>query len=195
MQTTALNLARELARLALIVAVAVVAMIGARASGSAAADDADGVPLSTELGTSWQIVSGYNISTHTGEDPHALDIVRVDAKTAGSAVLSPVAGQVRYVSDSCISVEDRDAPRHLLCHLWVIKGLERGDMVAEGTRLGSVAPPGYAGNNGLAHIHYALHRGFGGETVQTLPFTGKYALEGVNLINTGKFNEHAGRTF
>ena len=48
----------------------------------------------------------------------------------------------------------------LLCHLFPASGLSRGDMVLEGDLLGTVAPEFFAGNNGLAHIHYALHNHF-----------------------------------
>ncbi|HJN94038.1 MAG TPA: hypothetical protein QGF05_15145, partial [Dehalococcoidia bacterium] len=46
----------------------------------------------------------------------------------------------------------------------------------------------------LPHIHYALHRHFS-SGLQTVPFTGEYALEGRNLFDTSQANEHVGATF
>ena len=151
-----------------------------------------GVPLPAEFGSEWVVVAGYNTFSHTGHDPDALDIVRVDGQTAGSLVLAPVGGRVRYAGSDCVSIEDASSLSHLLCHFWPLPGLERGTEVVAGQILGEVAPDGFAGNNGIAHIHYAVHRDGQGETV---PFSGAYALEGVELRNSGQWNEHATRAF
>lgn len=165
-------------------------------SGGAAAQSPGGVPLPAEAGTTWEIVAGYSTATHTGEDPHAIDIIRKDATTAGSLVLSPVSGRVRYVSSDCVSVRDVNGFSHLLCHVWAVDGLARDDVVEQGDLLATVAPPYYANNGGLDHIHYAIHYSDrGGRITDTIPFTGEYALEGVNLTYTGAYNEHAGRQF
>jgi hypothetical protein len=58
--------------------------------------------------------------------------------------------------------------------------------------LGTVATPYYTGNDGLAHIHYAIHRDGQDHTV---PFIGSCALEGMNLVNDGTYNGHANRSF
>jgi len=89
-------------------------------------------------------------------------------------------------------VEDGAGLSHLLCHFFPDPGFERGTQVVAGQRLGVVAPDGFAGNNGIAHIHYAVHQDSNG---RTLPFSWDYALEGVNLLNSGAWNEHANRTF
>ena len=153
---------------------------------------AAGVPLPADFGSQWVVIAGYNTYTHTAGDPDALDIVRLDAPTSGSRVLAPVAGTLRYVGSDCASVRAADGLTHLLCHFFPLPGLERGMDVGLGQVLAEVAPDGFAGNNGIAHIHYAIHRNGQG---QTLPFSGAYALEGFELANTGAWNEHANRAF
>jgi hypothetical protein len=151
----------------------------------------EGVPLPAAEGTRWEIVGGYNTATHHSGDPHAIDLVRADGVTTGSEVRAPASGRVASVGGDCLTI--RAEISHLICHLLPGSQLSRGDMVSEGALLGTVAPAYFAGNNGLPHIHYALHRDFR-SGLQTLPFTGEYALEGRNLFDTGEANEHAGLT-
>ena len=151
----------------------------------------DGIPLPADEGTRWEIAGGYNTATHHREDPHAIDLVRVDGETTGSPVRAPVSGLVAYIGGNCVEV--RADITHLICHLFPAASLSRGDLMSEGAFLGTVAPAYFAGNNGLPHIHYALHRHFG-SGLQTVPFTGPYALEGRNLFDTGQANEHSGLT-
>lgn len=174
------------ALLSLTMVVAIAALTPAPAQAVA------GVPLPAEFGSEWVVIAGYNTTTHTAHDPDALDIVRTDAPTAGTVVRSPVAGTVRYSGGDCLSVRDASGLSHLLCHVFADAGIERGQSVGVGHRLGVVAPDGFAGNNGIAHIHYAVHQSGNG---RTLSFTGAYALEGQNLFNSGVWNEHANRTF
>ena len=140
---------------------------------------AAGVPLPADFSSEWVVIAGYNTYTHTAGDPDALDIVRLDAPPPGSRVLAPVAGTLRYVGSDCASVQAADGLTHLLCHFFPLPGLERGMDVGQGQVLGEVAPDGFAGNNGIAHIHYAIHRNGQGQTV---PFSGAW-------------NEHANRAF
>ncbi|MEE9277852.1 MAG: M23 family metallopeptidase [Dehalococcoidia bacterium] len=155
-----------------------------------------GVPLPAEAGSQWRIVAGYNTGSHTGSDPHALDIVREDAPTAGSLVLAPVAGEISWLSSDCIVLRDGAGLAHLLCHVWTLDGVARGQTVAQGQPLATVAPAGFTGNGGLSHIHYAVHHTAGsGQLQNTVPFVGVYALEGRDLFDNGLFNEHMGQRF
>ncbi len=148
-------------------------------------------------GTEWQIAAGYNTATHSaadGGDPYAIDIVRTDAATAGTPVLAPLDGTVAWLDPDCLELTDRAGMRVLLCHFFHDPGVHDGLPVARGQRLGTVAPAGQAGNNGLAHIHVAVHYDHvnGGVTV---PLAGAYAMEGTALPAVTTFNAYAGTTF
>ena len=180
---------------AILIGIAVVTVIVGAGPASVARADG-GVPLPAPAGTVWQIIAGYNTGTHHSEDPDALDMVRIDGATAGTPVLAPISGQLTYVGPECLTIRDSAVMNHLLCHFWPLPGMARGVNVTAGSVLGTMAPAGYAGNNGVAHIHYAVHHALGGGFIGlSVPFTGSYALEGFPLPNTGGYNEYAGRTF
>lgn len=147
-------------------------------------------------GSHWEVLAGYNTATHEGVDPYALDVWRMDAETGGTPVLAPMSGEIRYISDTCIGLQD-DAVEFLLCHIFVDSGLDEGDDVVVGEVLGVVAPDGEAENNGIAHIHLQLNERDDEpwETGDPLPFAGQYAIEGVNFAATDEVNAHSGRGF
>ena len=147
-------------------------------------------------GTTWSIVAGYNTATHLDDDPHAVDLVREDAPTAGTPVLAPLPATVTWRSSSCLVLRDSHGFATLLCHLFPRADLAVGDAVGTGSLLGEVAPAGAAGNDGLAHIHVAVHYTLGaGQLQATIPLTGAYALEGRDLPPTNTFNAYAGEQF
>ena len=155
-----------------------------------------GFPLPASASSVWSIVGGYNTGSHFGDDPHAIDIVREDDFTAGSTVLAPIDGTISFVSTECLTINHGDGLAVLLCHLFPDPSLFRGLPVQEGRFLGTVAPAFFAGNGGLAHMHLAVHATRGSGLIQgTVPLTGKWALEGVDLPWTGAFNAHAGARF
>ena len=158
-----------------------------------------GVPLPAEAGSEWRIVAGYNTGTHSeadGHDPHAIDIVREDAATGGSAVLAPTSGSVSFISSDCLSIRDGAGMEHLLCHIKPTEGLRRGAQVVIGEQVGIVWQDGQGKNGGLAHIHYAVHQSRGGGRLgETVPFTGAYAIEGVELLAGSGFNLHGDERF
>jgi hypothetical protein len=144
-------------------------------------------------GTEWAVLAGYNTVTHSqadGNDPWALDLQRVDAPTDGSIVLAPLSGTVSYVSSSCVTIRDTAGTRVMMCHILAPQSL-RNTSVSRGQQIGTVAPAGQAGNNGVAHIHFALSNAAG----SPLPFTGAYAIEGVELPPTDQPNAYAGVQF
>ncbi len=176
---------------ALLAALAAAGLLGARAAG--------GVPIPAEAGTQWEIVAGYNTGTHSdadGGDRQAIDLVRTDAATAGSAVLSPTSGSISYASSDCLSIRDAAGMEHLLCHIQPADGLRRGSQVVIGEHVGTVWADGLGNNGGLAHIHYAVHHSRGsGYMGETVPFVGAYAIEGVELQDGSDFNLHGGAAF
>ncbi len=169
--------------------------------GSSPAHSQGGVfPLPADAGTVWVIAAGYNTGSHSvadGNDPHAIDIVREDrALTAESVVRSPIAGTVSYVSNDCLTIDNGAGLAVLLCHLFPDHSLYRGLPVEVGHDLGPVAPAYHANNGGLPHIHLAVHHTTGGGRLGgSIPLIGAWALEGIDLPDTGQFNTHAGTRF
>ncbi len=180
----------------ILAALAMPSLVNADDSARAAENDL-GFPA--PAGTHWKIIAGYNTYTHNPSDrypdPHAIDVVRTDGPTEGTVVLSPWDGVLSWSSNSCVTIRNGDFSV-LLCHLFPDPGLQRGQSVARGQPLGVVAPPFYAGNNGLAHLHIAVHRTHGSGLIEgTVPFVGRFALEGTELADTSEPNAHAGVTF
>ena len=174
-----------------------VAALGVGLGGKPAQAAHVGLRFPIPAGQVWQICCGYNTGTHTDIDPHAIDLVRVDGPTAGSTVLAPISGRVSGTTSgsSCITIRDSHGLIILICHVYAVAGLRSGDNVITGQEIATVAPAGEAANNGLAHIHLAIHRSFNSGVVQTVPFTGDYALEGVEMADTTQRNAYAGQQF
>jgi len=133
------------------------------------------------IGTQWEVLSGYNTPTHQGVDPYALDLWRIDAETGGTPLLSPMSGTLGYMSDTCISVRTPEV-NLLMCHVHALPGLQRGDTITVGQRLGTVANDGEAENGGTAHIHLQLNARGDQGTGESLPFTGAYDQQPVTLV-------------
>ncbi len=183
---------------AVAVLVAVGLMVVCLAAGQPARAGAAevGLRFPAPAGTEWEVIGGYNTVTHEGVDPYALDLSRTDrSKTGGTPLLAPISGRMGYISDTCVSVRN-DEINVLMCHVFADPGLERGQQVQVGDRLGTVAPDGEAENNGIAHIHLQVNvagsRGSGGDPV---PLTGAHALEGVSLPPTATYNAYYLRRF
>ncbi len=157
--------------------------------------DAEAAPLGLKLpalaGTQWKAASGYNTATHLGVDPYALDLVRADgAPTAGSPVLAPVSGTLGGggTSQDCAWIRASEVTV-LICHI-ITEPYARNATIVQGQLLGTVAPEGQKGNNGLAHIHLAVN--LGGSSGTSLPFDGDYTLDGVRFPATTEANAYSG---
>ena len=183
----------RLAVLALTTAVVSLCFLaGARAEG--------GVPVPAPAGTEWEIVAGYNTASHSeadGQDPHAIDIVRVPREaTAFTSVLSPVDGVVAWRDWDGLSITDAAGFDHLLVHVEPLGHIRRGTVVAVGDPIATVCPAYNCTNGGLAHIHYAVHESRGGGYLgRSIPFAGRYAVEGRDLPWRNEHNLHVGVRF
>ncbi|MDE2891631.1 MAG: hypothetical protein OXN86_03900 [Chloroflexota bacterium] len=159
-----------------------------------------GVPIPAPAGTMWSIVAGYNTSTHSvsdGNDPHAIDLVRVPREeTAFTSVLAPVNGTVAWRGWDGLSITDAAGFDHVLAHVAPLDHIQRGVRVQVGEQVATVCRAYECRNNGLAHIHYAVHRSQGGGYLgPSVPFTGEYAIEGRELHEGDAYNLHAGVEF
>ncbi|MYD74395.1 MAG: M23 family metallopeptidase [Chloroflexi bacterium] len=158
-----------------------------------------GVPIPAPAGTTWSIIAGYNTATHSEadqQDPHAIDIVRTDASTDWTPVLSPVDGEVTWSDNNGLTIQDSNGYAHLLVHLDPDDHITRGLRVRVGDQVGLVFPVGYDANGGVAHIHYAIHETYGGGYLgRTIPFTRPYAIEGRELHWSDEYNLHSGVEF
>ena len=188
----------HLARPVFLIAILIAAASGALAAVHRASADG-GVPIPAPAGTQWSVVAGYNTGTHSvadGHDPHALDLVRLDASTDWTPVLAPVDGVVTWFDGNGVSIVDERGYAHLLVHIDTENHLHRGLSVSVGDQIGRVFPVGYDINGGVAHIHYAIHVTSGGGYLDhTIPFTGTYALEGRDLPWADEYNLYLGEEF
>ncbi|MSP23258.1 MAG: hypothetical protein EXR66_09745 [Dehalococcoidia bacterium] len=136
--------------------------------------DAEAAPLGLKLpalaGTQWKAASGYNTATHLGVDPYALDL------GGGGA------------SQDCAWIRASEMTV-LICHI-ITESYARNASIIQGQLLGTVAPEGQKGNNGLAHIHLAVN--LGGSSGTSLPFDGDYTLDGVRFPATTEANAYSG---
>ncbi|MYE05750.1 MAG: M23 family metallopeptidase, partial [Chloroflexi bacterium] len=185
-------------RAVLVVAAVLVAVAAAIGLGSGVRAEG-GVPIPAPAGTTWSIIAGYNTATHSEadqQDPHAIDIVRTDASTDWTPVLSPVDGEVSWSDNSGLTIVDSNGYAHLLVHLDPEDHIRRGVRVSVGDRVGHVFPAGLDANGGVAHIHYAIHETSGGGRLgRSRPFVGRYAIEGRELQWSAEDNLHAGVEF
>lgn len=177
-----------LAAVALFAALAAANTVGRPLTASAAEGT---LSFPAPAGTKWAVLAGYNTATHSeadANDPYAVDLHRTDGPTEGTPVLAPIGGTVRFVSSSCATIRDDTGMSVLMCHILVPQSM-RNQTVVRGQRLGVVAPPGEAGNNGVAHIHLALSRS------GPIPFIGTYTIEGIGLPATTEPGAYTGTPF
>ena len=99
-------------------------------------------------------------------------------------------GGFAWIGSNCIGLDDNRAATIHLCHVFPAAGLDRRDQIQSGEVIGSIAPDGLAGNNGIAHVHMAIH-----VNGRTVPYSGVYALEGHPLPATSQWNAYYGNVF
>lgn len=162
---------------------------------------APGLRLPFPAGTTWRVVQGYHGGTHTvGAEQYALDLVRVDGPTAGTEVLAPAAGTLWWMNppgagNGCVLIK-LDGGSGLIagmCHV-IAHSFRVDERVEAGQSLGRVGPDGTVGNNGMAHLHFSLHRTPDlGVTRIPAPFAPPdgLPLEGLSLPADGSANHYA----
>jgi len=159
-------------------------------------------PFGTDA--TWKIEQGYNHGTHppSNYQRYSLDLVRDDGATSGQTAYAPAAGHVAWGGTSsdpkgCISIKMPPDYQHrvMLCHIIFDHNFSSnpnheatGEYVSQGQQLGTVAPAGQKGNNGIAHIHITLYHLPTGENDAASNRTGipfddanGWPLDGVNF--------------
>lgn len=201
----------------LAVAIMLVALAGALSGNLAASAVQAATPnlhMPFEPGTAWIITEGYNTSPEAsgahwncdepsdrdqdiGAEPcragwqyrFALDFEAANGESEGRIVLAPVDGIVRWVdsANGAVAIDSGDGNAIAISHLSLIAGLQSGQPLVAGQQIGTVAPPGEAGNNGLPRIQIAAWETSDGGNWdrRSVPFSGPLALDGYDLPDLG----------
>ncbi len=168
-----------------------------KVEGSAPADNADlgaGGIIWPVSGGLWYIMQGYHGSSHQNQDSlhqyeYSLDLARRDGNTAGQQVISPVNGEVRWTDPSTggISIDIGNGHAVAMFHVDFMTGLEAGTAVRQGQYLGEISGPGGPGFAGTPHLHFTLWATSdnGNWDRQAVPFTGQYAISGMDFPDAG----------
>jgi hypothetical protein len=134
-----------------------------------------------------KIIQGYQGGTHQGRSRFGLDIVLADGSTSGADVVAPADGTITWsqapgAGNGCVAISLSNGTHSvMMCHVILNGGLNRGDKVTRGQSLGTVGKPGTVGNNGVAHIHYELHKDTGANSPVPFDAPEGMLLEGVAL--------------
>lgn len=171
---------------------------------SAAAPGGGGGLIWPVVGGTWEIMQGYNGSSHQNNSGawqyyYSFDLVRADGVTAGQPVISPASGTVRWLDPSTggISIDIGGGYAVALFHATIDGGIEAGDPVQQGQALGSVSGPGGPGFAGSPHVQVTLwETSDGGNWSRSAtPFVGEYAIGGTEFPDVGGGNQYRGTTF
>jgi len=150
----------------------------------------------------WAVTQGYNGPwSHWNAGSYyqyrySLDLARVDGATPGQPVLSPVTGTIRWIdwATGGMSIDLGNGYAVAYFHTYVGGWLDEGQPVNQGDYLGAVAWPWEKQNGGSPHLHLTLWRTTDGGNWSRIaaPFTGPYAIEGVDLPDWSVADQHRG---
>lgn len=155
-------------------------------------------------GGEWQILQGYNGSSHQNNSSlwqyrDSLDLVNANGATAGATVYAPATGTVRWLDPSSggISIDMGNGYAVALFHVVFDSSLRAGDSLTQGQAIGYVSAPGEAGYASTPHVHIALWQTNDGGNWNrvSVPFQGNLAISGVSLPNDGSGYQHTGFRF
>lgn len=170
----------------------------------AAAPAATGGIIWPVAGGEWEILQGYNGSSHQNNSDlwqyrDSLDLVRTDGSTAGQTAYSPVSGTVRWLDPSTggISIDMGNGYAVAMFHLTIDGSITEGDVLTQGQPVGYISDVGGAGFASTPHLHIAVWAtSDGGNWSRTsVPFEGELSIGGFSLSNSGAGFEHTGLVF
>jgi len=184
---------------------------GTPGAASAAATPAEATPVAGGSGViwpvsggTWEIMQGYNGSSHQNQDGlwqyyYSLDLVRADGNTAGQTVIAPASGTVRWTDPGTggMSIDVGNGHALAFFHVAVDPSIEWGDRLAQGQAIGTISGPGGPGFAGTPHIHFTLWETTdqGNWSRVAAPFVGEYAISGEEFPDIGGGNQHRGVQF
>ncbi len=155
-------------------------------------------------GGAWSIMQGYNGSSHQNQDDlwqyyYSLDIVHEDGRTAGETVYSPVNGTVTWTDRSTggISIDIGGGHAVAMFHVDFDGRYEAGTPVSQGEPMGTISGSGGPGFAGSPHLHFTLwtSNDDGNWDRHAVPFSGQFAIEGMDFPDIGGGSQYAGTTF
>jgi uncharacterized protein YraI len=152
-------------------------------------------------GGTWEIIQGYNGGTHqnrseTASYLYSLDIAKVGGGTAGTSVYAPVSGTVLWTSGGLL-IGMGNGYGVAMFHITIDGSIRSGTQVTQGQYVGFISGPGGVGYAVTPHIDLTLWRlpnGGGSPRIST-PYTGQFAISGLELPATGAWNTHGGTRF
>lgn len=113
----------------------------------------------------WKIISGYGVGYHTGNNYHAVDLVRIDGSTTGSRVVNPARGIVKYARWSIslgwyVRMNHGNGWESLVAHLNCDPRyfVHEGDDLLQGTIIGNAGATGWTGTPPYPHIHFVIYK-------------------------------------
>jgi uncharacterized protein YraI len=153
-------------------------------------------------GGEWEISQGYNgpyshwNAGSTYQYYYSFDIARTDGSTAGTPIYSPVNGTITWTEAASggISINVGNGYAVAMFHVTFDAGLTWGQAVSQGQYLGTISGPGGDGYMGFEHVHISLWQtSDGGNWDRTAaPFTGQFAISGMDFPDIGGGNQYAG---
>ena len=153
-----------------VVVPAVTSVVFLAAAPPASAADGNLLPP-FNIGETWSVCQGYSSAhTHTGTSRYGLDLTGngCDSSASGRTVRVPRSGTIAYwqaaYGNLCVNFSGGS---YTLTH---INATQTSGAVTAGASVGTVAPAGARGNNGVAHIHFQIWSAPNCYNNSTIPF-------------------------
>jgi len=155
-------------------------------------------------GGEWYVMQGYNGSSHQNSDAewqyyYSLDIARNDGDTAGASVTSPVNGTVRWIDENTggVSIDLGNGHAIAMFHISLDRSIRAGVTLRVGDYVGYISGPYEMGFRESPHLHIThwLTNDGGNWDRQAAPFSGEYAISGMEFPDLGGSYQHSGEVF
>lgn len=149
-------------------------------------------------GGTWEVIQGYNNGTHQNRSSfanyqYALDWAQVGGGAAGQQVYAAASGTISWIDRGSggMLIDMGNGYGLAMFHVTYDGSLSRGQTIQAGTPVGTISGPGGEGYMSTAHVDLTLWQLSGGSHVAT-PFTGQFAISGVEFPDMGGGNQHMG---